>query len=56
IQVLRDLTGKLDEKQIEAVDGLNDISEEFKNIHCNFLSQTVIVLLVDQIIESFKGL
>ncbi|KAH9287528.1 hypothetical protein KI387_031645, partial [Taxus chinensis] len=51
-----DLIKKLDDKCIEIMDALNDISEEFDNINCKFFNENIDALPEDQIKLNFKDL
>ncbi|KAH9329372.1 hypothetical protein KI387_001480 [Taxus chinensis] len=55
-QVLQDIIKKLDDKRIEIMDALNDISEEFDNINFKFFNENIDALPEDQIKLNFKDL
>ncbi|KAH9325295.1 hypothetical protein KI387_005473, partial [Taxus chinensis] len=54
--MVQEAMSKLDEKRIEAVDCLNDITNEFDRINCRFLDENVDALPVEQIVTQFKSL
>ncbi|KAH9323155.1 hypothetical protein KI387_017794, partial [Taxus chinensis] len=54
--VSQDLIKKLDDKCVEIMDGLNDISKEFDNINCKFFNENIDALQVDQFKSNFKDL
>ncbi|KAH9317443.1 hypothetical protein KI387_019212, partial [Taxus chinensis] len=54
--VLQDLIKKLEDKQVEIIDALNDISEEFDNANRKFFNENIDALPEDQIKENLKDL